>query len=45
MADYLLYRKGYTLFTVNRPVEAVHAFDRLLSVNPKGKYSDLGDNI
>ena len=42
LAEYLLYRKGYTLSKWNRPIEAVHAFDRLLSLNAKGKYSDLG---
>ena len=42
LAEYLLYRKGYTLSKWNRSVEAVHAFDRLLSLNSKGKYSDLG---
>ncbi|MBE0555756.1 MAG: tetratricopeptide repeat protein, partial [Proteobacteria bacterium] len=42
LAEYLLYRKGYTLSKWNRPVEAVRALDRLLSLNAKGKYSDLG---
>ena len=42
LAEYLLYRKGYTLSKWNRSVDAVHAFDRLLSLNAKGKYSDLG---
>ncbi len=42
LAEYLLYRKGYTLSKWNRSVEAVRVLDRLLSLNAKGKYSDLG---
>ena len=42
LAEYLLYRKGYALLKWNRSSEAVHTFDRLLSLNTKGKYSDLG---
>ncbi|MHB8770905.1 MAG: tetratricopeptide repeat protein [Syntrophales bacterium] len=42
LTEYLLYRKGYALARGNRPGESVRAFDRLLSFNPKGRYSDLG---
>jgi tetratricopeptide (TPR) repeat protein len=42
LTEYLLFRKGYTLSKWNRSGEAVHVFDRLLTVNSKGKYSDLG---
>ena len=42
LTEYLLYRKGVTLFKGNRSGESIPAFDRLLSLNPKSRYSDLG---
>ena len=42
LAEYLLYRKGYTLFKGNRPIDSFLTFDRMLALNPKGRFSDLG---
>ncbi|MHB8907971.1 MAG: tetratricopeptide repeat protein [Syntrophales bacterium] len=42
LTEYLLYRKGYTLFKGNRPIDAFLTFDRLLVLNPKGRYSEFG---
>ncbi len=42
LAEYLLFRKGYALFKANRPLDAFQALDRLLVLNPKGRYSEEG---
>ncbi|MHB9099696.1 MAG: tetratricopeptide repeat protein [Syntrophales bacterium] len=42
LTEYLLYRKGYALFKGNRPIDAFLTFDRLLVLNPKGRYSEFG---
>jgi tetratricopeptide (TPR) repeat protein len=42
LTEYLLYRKGCALFKGNRPLEAFLNFDRLLVLNPKGRYGESG---
>jgi TolA-binding protein len=42
LMEYLLYRKGYTLFKGNRPIDSFSTFDRLLVLNPKGRYGEFG---
>ena len=42
LTEYLLYRRGYALLKENRPIEAFLTFDRLLVLNPKGRYSEFG---
>ncbi len=42
LTEYLLFRKGCALFKANRPLDAFQALDRLLVLNPKGRYSEQG---